>query len=212
MQAVSSASPPTTEFRPVAVIDAELTDELPDIVPPDGGTPWRAGLIIGRVHGIPIGQVEVPLPEGGASSEYLRSAVDAALGSAVLQHVTADAELAADNPVAVGMANSARVSGQDPSCVMERRRALLDAPMLSVIVPTRDRPEQVRACVRSILACEYPRDRFEVLVVDMFLVMGSRGRLSRDLLELVRCAICLKTNRARQVPVIGRYRRPAGNS
>ena len=166
MQAVSSASPPTTEFRPVAVIDAELTDELPDIVPPDGGAPWRAGLIIGRVHGIPIGQVEVPLPEGGASSEYLRSAVDATLGSAVLQHVTADAELAADNPDAVGMANSARVSGQDPSCVMERRRALLDAPMLSVIVPTRDRPEQVRACVRSILACEYPRDRFEVLVVD----------------------------------------------
>jgi O-antigen biosynthesis protein len=166
MRAVSSSSPTTSEFRPVAVVDAELTGQLRDIGPSDGGAPWRAALIIGRVHGVPIGQIEVPLPDDGSSSGYLRSAVDAALGAAVLQHTTADAELAADNPDAVRMTNTVTRSAQEPSCAVQRRRALLDAPMLSVIVPTRDRPEQVRACVQSILACEYPPDRFEVLVVD----------------------------------------------
>ena len=166
MLKVSTSSPPTSRFLPVAVVDAELTEQLPDIVPPESGPPWRAALIIGRVHGVPIGQVEVPLPEDGAISTHLRSALDAALGAAVLQHITADAEIAACNPDAADIVNTTSTSGQEPSCTAQRRRILQDAPMLSVIVPTRDRPEQVRACVRSILACEYPLDRFEVLVVD----------------------------------------------
>jgi glycosyltransferase involved in cell wall biosynthesis len=166
MQTVSTSSPPTAQFRPVAVVDAELTEQLPAIAPPESGPPWRAALIIGRVHGVPIGQVEIPLPEDGATSTYLRSALDAALGTAVLQHATADAEVTACNPDAADTPNTTSVSSQEPPCAAERRRALQDAPMLSVIVPTRDRPEQVRACVRSILTCEYPLDRFEVLVVD----------------------------------------------
>jgi glycosyltransferase involved in cell wall biosynthesis len=161
-----TSSPPTAGFRPVAVADVELTEQLPAIAPPESGPPWRAALIIGRVHGVPIGQVEVPLPEDGATSTYLRSALDAALGAAVFQHVTADAGIAVGNADAADTANTTSISSQEPPCAVQRRRALLDAPMLSVIVPTRDRPEQVRACVRSILACEYPADRLEVLVVD----------------------------------------------
>jgi glycosyltransferase involved in cell wall biosynthesis len=150
----------------VAVVDVELTEQLPDIVPPENGPPWRAALIVGRVHGVPVGQVELPLPEDGSISAHLRPALDAALGAAALQHMTGDAEIAACKPEAADRTTTASTSGQEPPCAAQRRRALQDAPMLSVIVPTRDRPEQILACVRSILACEYPLDRFEVLVVD----------------------------------------------
>lgn len=37
---------------------------------------------------------------------------------------------------------------------------------VSVIVPTRERPDLLTACVDSILASDYPADRFEVVVVD----------------------------------------------
>jgi glycosyltransferase involved in cell wall biosynthesis len=39
-------------------------------------------------------------------------------------------------------------------------------PSVSVIVPTRDRPEKLAECLEALAALEYPRDRFEVIVVD----------------------------------------------
>ncbi len=36
----------------------------------------------------------------------------------------------------------------------------------SVIIATRDRPEHLRQCLESLVRLEYPKDRFEVIVVD----------------------------------------------
>lgn len=40
------------------------------------------------------------------------------------------------------------------------------APAFSVIVPTYRRPDRLAACLRALAALDYPRDRFEVIVVD----------------------------------------------
>jgi GT2 family glycosyltransferase len=40
------------------------------------------------------------------------------------------------------------------------------APRVSVIVPTFNRPQQLRACLAALAALDYPRDRFEVIVVN----------------------------------------------
>src|SRR5262249_22508767 len=47
-----------------------------------------------------------------------------------------------------------------------RRRAavLADAPFISVVVCTRDRPEQIKKCLSRLAQQEYPR--FEVVIVD----------------------------------------------
>jgi GT2 family glycosyltransferase len=37
---------------------------------------------------------------------------------------------------------------------------------LSVIIAVRNRPRSVRRCVKGVLACDYPREKFEVIVVD----------------------------------------------
>jgi glycosyltransferase involved in cell wall biosynthesis len=39
-------------------------------------------------------------------------------------------------------------------------------PYCSIIVPTRDRPAQLQRCLESLARLDYPRDRFEVIVVD----------------------------------------------
>ena len=39
-------------------------------------------------------------------------------------------------------------------------------PFFSIIIPTYGRPSQLADCLTSLLALDYPRDRFEVLVVD----------------------------------------------
>ena len=39
-------------------------------------------------------------------------------------------------------------------------------PFFSIIVPTYNRPKKLARCLRSLAALNYPRDRFEVIVVD----------------------------------------------
>jgi cellulose synthase/poly-beta-1,6-N-acetylglucosamine synthase-like glycosyltransferase len=39
-------------------------------------------------------------------------------------------------------------------------------PFVSVIVPARDEAATIERCLRAVLACDYPADRFEVIVVD----------------------------------------------
>ncbi len=41
-----------------------------------------------------------------------------------------------------------------------------DLPSFSVVVPTFDRPSHLAVCLRSLTRLDYPRDRFEVVVVD----------------------------------------------
>lgn len=42
----------------------------------------------------------------------------------------------------------------------------MSAPAVSVVVPTRDRPEPLRRCLQALAGVDYPAGRFEVVVVD----------------------------------------------
>ncbi len=46
------------------------------------------------------------------------------------------------------------------------RAGLADAPFVSVVIPTRDRPEMLARTLETVLGCDYPADRFEVVVAD----------------------------------------------
>src|SRR5271170_5245407 len=39
-------------------------------------------------------------------------------------------------------------------------------PFFSIVIPTRRRPRQLAECLRALSHLDYPRDRFEVIVVD----------------------------------------------
>lgn len=41
-----------------------------------------------------------------------------------------------------------------------------DLPAVSVVVPVRNRPRQVKECIESLLALDYPADKLEIIVVD----------------------------------------------
>ena len=62
-------------------------------------------------------------------------------------------------------------------------------PFFSIIIPTYNRPEQLKACLEAISGLNYPHDRFEVIVVDdgsstslEALVASSRNRLDIKLI------------------------------
>lgn len=43
---------------------------------------------------------------------------------------------------------------------------MLQEKLFSIIIPTYNRPKQIASCLESLTRLEYPRDRFEVIVVD----------------------------------------------
>ena len=44
--------------------------------------------------------------------------------------------------------------------------SVTEAIEVSIVIPTYGRPDQLAACLDSLEALDYPRDRFEVIVVD----------------------------------------------
>ena len=80
-------------------------------------------------------------------------------------------------PEALGAAiDAAGIGGGDAS---EDRGGDTATPFVSVVIPTRDRPELLSRTLDSVLACDYPPDRFEVIVADNV----PTGTGTRDLVE-----------------------------
>jgi GT2 family glycosyltransferase len=88
------------------------------------------------------------------------------------------ARVAGDAAPADEAATPATHRGNEPKCVRERRRALADAPLATVIVATHDRPRYLDACLRSLTRLVYPR--YEIVVVDNAPTTDETARLVRE--------------------------------
>ncbi len=151
-----------TGFAPTRIDQVELGAPLPAL--PARGAPgeplYSRSLCLVRLHGAPLGMVELELGPDGLAAEELAAAIAARFSEEIAAHLRADgldaAELGAEG-----------LPGPDPPpCNADRERMLADAPFASIVICTRDRPDSVRETLGSILETRYPRDRFEIVVVD----------------------------------------------
>ncbi len=135
------------------------------------GEPYGSVRILVRLHSYPIGFVDAALPADGLDASRVAEAIDAQVGSEVCEHLIADG-LPPAKASAIGAV-------PEPRCQEERRAVLADPPEVSVVVPTRDRPESLRRSLDAILDSSYPSDRFEVVVADN----APTDSRTRDLVE-----------------------------
>ena len=144
-------------FVPTRVIEVELTEPLPKL-DHDGhyGRVW----ILARLLTEPVGVCVVTLPPAGVDPDALAALLWTELSAPVTRRF-ADAGLSApaDLPAA-GLA----VDAETWPFLRERAATLAGAPFISVVICTRDRPEQIRKCLSRLARQKYPR--FEVVVVD----------------------------------------------
>ncbi|MDQ3701701.1 MAG: glycosyltransferase family 2 protein, partial [Chloroflexota bacterium] len=165
-------------LRPIRLLQVDIGERLLDIpwpartwrdpAPPGlavdaarSGEEYGSALVLVRLHDQPLGLVELPAPATGhreIRADDYAGTIWGALGGAINRHLEEDGL-----PQVAGLTRDG-VSAGPARCRLERDALLADAPMVSVIIPTRDRPDWLADCLRSLVALEYPR--YEIIVVD----------------------------------------------
>lgn len=144
-------------FTPTRVIEVELTEPLPKLT--HDGHYGRAWILV-RLYTEPIGVCVVTLPREGIAPDALAARLWTELSSQVAQRF-ADAGRAAPTALAAG---GLPAEPEGWPFLRAREALLADAPFISVVICTRDRPEQIKKCLSRLAKQKYPR--FEAVVVD----------------------------------------------
>jgi O-antigen biosynthesis protein len=145
------------EFSPARLIEVELTEPLPTLSY-DGwhGQVW----VLARLHTEPLGICVVNLGREELAPDQLGALLWPELGERVRERFAA---AGLPRPASLAGGGLEADSAAWPFLV-ERRAVLAAAPFISVVICTRDRPDQLETCLRCLGGQEYPR--FEVVVVD----------------------------------------------
>lgn len=156
--ATEEVSPPA--FEPIRLIDVELADEVPAIPArlPDGRRYYRARSLV-RLHGRPLGVVELVVGRDGLTAEAHAAEVWSSLAREIQDHLVQDG-LARVTVLPAGGLAGATV----PACVAQRAALASRAPFVTVVIATRDREASLSRCLTSLLELEYPS--YEIVVVD----------------------------------------------
>jgi GT2 family glycosyltransferase len=149
-------------FEPVRVLEIDIEKPLPRLnaFDPSRGRRYRRALCLVRLHSQPLGIVELDFDANGSvSPQCLAGHVWQKLGKHVLEHLRQDGLADITELQASGLS-----SAGPAKCIEERERFRVNAPFVTVIVPTHDRPERIPMCLQSLLGLDYPN--FEIVLVD----------------------------------------------
>ena len=143
------------------LLDIELSQPLPTLSACDAqrGQRYRRVSALVRLHTQPLGVIELDVPEDGLEAQAYAVHIWHAFRQAIRDHLRQDGL-----PEAEGLDAAGLPSLSAPRCEQARDQFMSRAPMISVVVPTRDRVEELSACLDSLLELKYPRD--EIIVVD----------------------------------------------
>lgn len=148
-------------FEPTRLVQIELSRALPRVRAQAEGSDLRfvrAQLLV-RWHGAPLGLVTVPLTQDELRPEAYAPLVWSELGERINRALREDGQIEVNGLCGAGLQSAA-----ESPAARAAAEFLETAPFISVVVPTRDRPEDLQRCLAALTALDYPR--YEILVVD----------------------------------------------
>ncbi|MCL5256797.1 MAG: glycosyltransferase [Chloroflexi bacterium] len=141
--------------------EVELSQPLQAIASLDErtGRSYERVSVLVRLHTLPIGTIDLDITEGLLPVDRLCAEIWRALHEEINSHLLQDGLAAASSLSDGGLPVSSC-----PACGMEREELLKNAPLISVAIATRDRPDTLPKTLDSLLALNYPN--YEIIVVD----------------------------------------------
>ncbi len=148
-QAAHQTAAAVRGFEPTFMVEVEMSQDIQDVFAPQNAEHrFERICALVRIHTQPLGQIELELKDGWLSAAELTEAIHAEFGDEIELHYAFDA---------------ASAHSDHPDCLFGTPTPD-NAPMVSIVVPTKDRPEELARCLDSLTAIDYPR--FEIIVVD----------------------------------------------
>ncbi len=156
-----SSTPAMPDFKPVRILEVEIGQPLPAVSAFDAttGQHYQRARSLVRLHTQPLGVVELSLGESGLSAEDYARQIWRVLRPEIIEHLQGDGL-----PPAIALEAAGLPGAGTPQCAQERETLLANAPFVSVVIATHDRPASLAACLGSLLSLDYPR--YEIIVVD----------------------------------------------
>jgi GT2 family glycosyltransferase len=142
----------TLTFRPIKVIDVELSQPISTI---SGLASYETLQVLVRLHGTPLGYLMLPLPNQCCTATELSTAILEKYGWAILKQLT---------KLGLPRLAEARRFFLDELRELPTPRYSGPLPLVTVVVCTRDRPDDLKRCLDSIQNIDYPN--LEILIVD----------------------------------------------
>jgi GT2 family glycosyltransferase len=149
---------PATVPGPMRVLEVELSDGVPalaDRTRPDGPR-YPGAQVLVRLHGQPLGVLDLALPPGGLSARAHAGAIGRRLSGAIDEHLRRDGLPPRD-------LRSAELTGVGAACP-SRPAPRGSGPPVSVVVPTCGRTTLLDRTLDALAAQDYPD--YEIVVVD----------------------------------------------
>jgi len=158
--------------EPIKVIDEELSDPPRTIEGLEGYSKIR---ILARIHGTPVGWVLLPVINGQCTASRIRKNILEKYGQTILMHLMQSrlAEIPLDQWEGIEQSFN-RLSGHSK----------IPSPLITVAVCTRDRTDNLKQCLDSLLLSDYPN--IDYLVVDNAPSNQDTARLVKRLYPNVR--------------------------
>jgi GT2 family glycosyltransferase len=135
--------------------EVELGRALPDL--PAGR---RSAWVLVRLHSEPLGSVQTSLNDDGLRAQALADLIWSALRRPITERLAAEGVPSPDRLDATGL----DVDPARSPYLRRRREILAEAPRISVVICTRDRPQHLQACLERVSRLDYPS--YDVIVVD----------------------------------------------
>ena len=161
-------TPPSTHkydnppgFKPIRMMEVEISESLPDVSAkhPVSDTVYTEAYALIRLFTQPIGLIHIDLSMGQVSATALARQIWQTL-HAEINTCLRDNEL----PTILSLDAAGVAQTDTPSHLKEQEAFLCSAPFVSVIIPTRERPDSLVVTLKDLIALNYPH--YEIIIVD----------------------------------------------
>lgn len=150
------------ELEPMRVLEIEIARPLSplSLIHPNTGQRYSRALCLIRANTQPLGLLELKGDSSAISPDEYVPEIWQALGPQIVEYLHKN-DLP---PISTLDPSGLPPTDKLPKHLQERQKLLADAPFVSVVIATRERPESIARCLTAFLNLEYPR--YEIIVVD----------------------------------------------
>ena len=149
------------DFSPTLLLEIDISKPLSDMyfVPSNNGIHYTRAQVLVRIHTSPIGYIHIERPSNELNAEMLSQLIWDELQPEITHYLESN-----NLPVINRLGTSGLSMMEVPDYIQFREQLLRDAPSVSVVVTTHNRPDSLEETLRSISAVNYPQ--FEIVIVD----------------------------------------------